>query len=100
MIKNIILDVGRVLVAWQPSELMKTLGFSDETIEILTEALFASGVWNETDRGVLSDKAFLELAVSKAPEYEQEIRSVSRAYIRDFAELPDIELDEWKEEGK
>lgn len=73
MIKNIILDVGRVLVAWQPSELMKTLGFSDETIEILTEALFASGVWNETDRGVLSDKAFLELAVSKAPEYEQEI---------------------------
>lgn len=73
MIKNIVLDVGRVLVAWQPSELMKTLGFSDETIEILTEALFTSGVWNETDRGVLSDEAFLELAVSKAPEYKREI---------------------------
>ena len=73
MIKNIVLDVGRVLVAWQPKKLMKELGFSDETIEVLADALFTSGIWNETDRGVLSDEAFLELAVSKAPEYRQEI---------------------------
>jgi len=73
MIKNIVLDVGRVLVAWQPKELMKELGFSDEAVAVLTEALFSSGVWNETDRGVLSDEAFLELAISKAPEYKKEI---------------------------
>lgn len=74
MIKNIVLDVGRVLVAWQPKDLMKELGFSDETVAVLTEELFTSGIWNETDRGVLSDEAFLELAVGKAPEYEQEIK--------------------------
>lgn len=73
MIKNIVLDVGRVLVAWQPKELMKELGFSDEAIAVLMDALFTSGIWNETDRGVLSDEAFLELAVSSAPEYEKEI---------------------------
>lgn len=73
MIKNIVLDVGRVLVAWQPNELMKDLGFSDAIVADLMEALFASGVWNETDRGVLSDEEFLKLAVDKAPEYEQEI---------------------------
>lgn len=93
MIKNIVLDVGRVLVAWQPKELMKELGFSDETIDILAEALFTSGIWNETDRGVLSDEAFLDLAVSKAPEYKQEIllfwNNIERAiwqfpYVREW----------------
>lgn len=74
MIKNIILDVGKVLVAWQPKELMEELGFSDETVVALMDALFASGIWNETDRGVLSDEEFLELAFSNAPEYKQEIQ--------------------------
>lgn len=74
MIKNIILDVGRVLVAWQPKELMKELGVSDEAIAVLAEALFSSGVWNEADRGVMSDEEFLEFAISKAPEYDKEIR--------------------------
>lgn len=73
MIKNIILDVGRVLVAWQPKELMKKLGFSDETIAELSAALFGSGLWNETDRGVLSDEEFLARAVEAVPEYTQEI---------------------------
>jgi len=74
MIKNIVLDVGKVLVAWQPKELMEKLGLADETVSVLMEALFATGIWNETDRGVLSDEAFLELAYSKAPEYKQEIQ--------------------------
>lgn len=60
-------------MAWQPKQKWKEWGFSDETIEVLDKALFASGVWNETDRGVLSDEEFLKLAVGKAPEYEQEI---------------------------
>lgn len=74
MIKNIVLDVGRVLVAWQPKQKWKEWGFSDETIEVLAKALFDSGVWNETDRGVLSDEEFLALAIRQAPEYEKEIR--------------------------
>ena len=74
MIKNIVLDVGKVLVAWQPKELMEELGFSDEIVSVLMDALFVSGIWNETDRGVLSDEEFLELAYSKAPEYKQEIQ--------------------------
>lgn len=74
MVKNIVLDVGRVLVAWQPKELMKELGFSDEIVGELSKALFESGIWNETDRGVLSDEEFLALAVGNAPAYEKEIR--------------------------
>lgn len=74
MIKNIILDVGRVLVAWQPKETMRELGISQEIIEIFTKKLFDSGVWNEADRGVLSDDEFLELAIRQVPEYEEQLR--------------------------
>ena len=74
MIKNIVLDVGRVLVAWQPLDTMKELGFSEEITACLDAALFKSGVWNEADRGVLSDEEFLNLAIEKAPVYEKEIR--------------------------
>lgn len=74
MIKNVVLDVGRVLVAWQPLDTMRELGVSEETIAILDAALFKSGIWNEADRGILSDEAFLSLAVEQAPEYENEIK--------------------------
>jgi len=74
MIHNIVLDVGRVLVAWQPKETMRELGIPEDIITVLSKALFESGVWNETDRGVLSDDEFLALAIHQAPEYEEEVR--------------------------
>ena len=74
MIKNIILDVGRVLVAWQPKQKMKEWGYSEETIAELSKALFDSGVWLEADRGAMTDDEFLTYAISHAPAYEKEIR--------------------------
>lgn len=74
MIKNVVLDVGRVLVAWQPLDTMRKLGFSEEIVACLDRELFKSGVWNEADRGILTDEEFLELAIGKAPVYEKEIR--------------------------
>lgn len=75
MIKNIILDVGRVLVAWQPKDAMRELGFDEDTIEEVAKALFDTGAWDETDRGVMSNEEILALMVSHAPAYEKEIYS-------------------------
>lgn len=71
--KNIILDVGKVLVAWEPKQLMYELGFSEEAVCGVMKAFFDSGIWNETDRGVLSDEEILALAKEQAPEYKKEI---------------------------
>ena len=35
MIKNVILDVGRVLVSWDPEKAMRKLGFEEETIKVI-----------------------------------------------------------------
>lgn len=74
MIKNIILDVGKVLVEWEPETAFRKLGFDEETSRIVAEATVLSPDWNELDRSALSDEEFLAKFIGKAPEYEKEIR--------------------------
>ena len=73
MIKNIILDVGKVLVAWEPEDAMKKLGFDDKTVKVVADATVNTPVWIETDRGVWSDEQILQAFYEKAPEYKKEI---------------------------
>lgn len=73
MIRNIILDVGKVLVQWEPDAAMKKLGMSDEEERAVSEAVFSSGKWAETDRGILSDEELLESFFAEAPSYKEQI---------------------------
>ena len=73
MVKNIILDVGKVLVAWEPEDAMKQLGFDDKTVKAVADATVNTPVWIETDRGVWSDEQILQAFYEKAPEYKKEI---------------------------
>ena len=73
MVKNIILDVGKVLVAWEPEDAMKKLGFDDKTVKAVADATVNTPVWLETDRGVWSDEQILSAFYEKAPEYKKEI---------------------------
>ena len=73
MVKNIILDVGKVLVAWEPEDAMKKLGFDDKTVKVVADATVNTPVWLETDRGVWSDEQILQAFYEKAPEYKKEI---------------------------
>mgnify|MGYP002512651980 FL=1 len=74
MIKNIIFDVGKVLVEWEPDVAMHKLGFDGETIKAVSEATIETNDWNESDRSVLSDEEQLQVFIEKAPAYEKEIR--------------------------
>lgn len=101
MIKNIILDVGRVLVHWEPEKAMRQLGFSEETVMAVSEALFQTGAWNEADRGARSNEEILALMIENAPAYEKEIRlfweNVDQA-IWQFSYAKDW-IDEMKKNG-
>ena len=76
MIKNIIFDVGKVLVEYDPDGMMKKLGFDEETLQTVNQALFQNELWNESDRGVLSPEELLEAFIANNPAYEKEIRQV------------------------
>lgn len=74
MIKNIILDVGKVLVAWEPRIALQKLGFDERTTDIVAKATAESEEWNEMDRGAKSDEELLAGFMAMAPDYEREIR--------------------------
>ncbi len=73
MIRNIIFDIGRVLIDFEWQEYMKSL-FDAETARTVTAAMWGKGYWSELDIALLSDDEILELFYSEAPEYKKEIR--------------------------
>ena len=78
-IKNIVFDVGKVLVYFEPDWIMNKLGFTEETKAVLRKAMFEDPLWNEVDRGVLSTEELVAAFAKNAPEYEKEIRDI---YLR------------------
>ena len=76
MIRRIIFDIGNVLAEYNWRAYLDTFSYPPETKELLGQVLFLSPEWNEFDRGALSHEDLIDLFVSKAPEYMQEIRAV------------------------
>ena len=94
MIKNIVLDIGYVLIGFEWMEHIRKR-FDEETAEIVTNAIWKKGYWSELDRGVLSDEEVLELFYSEAPEHRQEIKeafdNVGECLLRRDYAIPWIE---------
>ncbi len=76
MIKNIILDVGKVLVEWDTEYAFREMGLDGEVGRTVAAATVASPDWNELDRSLLTDEEILAKFIARAPEYEKEIRMV------------------------
>lgn len=76
MIKNIILDIGDVLVKSNYHDYFLNKGYDEETACLLEKATFFTPVWKELDRGVWSFEEIIEGFVKNAPELETELRSV------------------------
>lgn len=52
MIKNVIFDLGDVLINNNPLRYIKTLGYSDEKTNALYQALSTDSVWHDKDIGI------------------------------------------------
>lgn len=76
MIKNIIFDIGRVLLEFQPKEyLLKK--YKDETLtETLHSAIFASSEWLDLDRGTLTNEEAVEIFSKRHKPYESHIKHI------------------------
>ncbi|MCI9149900.1 MAG: HAD family phosphatase [Lachnospiraceae bacterium] len=74
MIRNIIFDVGRVLVDFRWRETMEDHGITGERLNRLRRATLGSPMWNELDRSSLSDPEILERFIQNDPEIEGDIR--------------------------
>ena len=56
MIRNLVFDLGNVLIEWNSEKILTTFEPEKERRQILRQAIFDSGVWHQTDKGELSLK--------------------------------------------
>ncbi|WP_167955182.1 HAD family hydrolase [Anaerosporobacter faecicola] len=92
MIKNVILDIGNVLMAFCWEKYYHSFGYSDEVFEKLAKATVLSSTWNEFDKGVLTPDELLHEFIKNDPSVEKEIRQVY-ANINPTVELYSYTLD-------
>lgn len=73
-IDTVILDIGKVLVDFIPREYFRKLGFDEKTVDILMDAVVENDIWNEFDRGIMTEKEVLTKFIDNNKKYETEIR--------------------------
>ncbi len=76
MIRNIIFDIGGVLVELDWPGYIRQYGFDREKEDAITRALVDGPVWKELDREVWSMDQILEGFMSLAPQYREDVRTV------------------------
>ena len=75
MIKNIVFDIGNVLVHYRPMEYLEKR-YAREDAEFLLAAIFESAEWMELDRGTVTEDEALKRFIARAPGKEALLREV------------------------
>ena len=74
MIKNIVFDLGRVVIDFDPVSYLKKLGLDDEASKFLGSVVFEGEEWKECDEGKYgSNKELIPVLIKRYPEYKKEI---------------------------
>ena len=70
MIKNIVFDVGMVLVDFKWRQVMADVGCTPEEIEVIAAVMVNGPMWNELDRGVMEEEDVIAGMVAMLPGLE------------------------------
>ena len=69
MIKNIVFDMGQVLIKFDPLYFIKEIGITDkDDTDILYREVYKSLEWSMMDRGTLTDQEAAEIMCKRIPE--------------------------------
>lgn len=75
MYKNIIFDIGNVLLKFNPMKYLEEKGL-EERAEHIYKEIFLSKEWLSLDRGTVTEKEAIEIYISRNKDYEDDIRLV------------------------
>lgn len=77
MIKNIVFDLGRVLIDWEAKKYLKSFGYDDETVDKLNKIVFTGEEWLDCDKGKYERNTDLvEILSEKYPEHAEKIAKI------------------------
>lgn len=92
-IKNIVFDLGQVLLKYDWASYLKESGYNGELFEILADAIFRNPDWETGDAGTVTPEEWEQLFIDNAPEYEIDIKRVYAGIQYTIEKFP--YTDEW-----
>ena len=72
--KNIVFDVGQVLIAFDYRNYMRRLGFSEEVVELFAKNMVETEFWDQLDLGVKMEADARETFSAKFPDHKEEVK--------------------------
>ena len=81
MIKNIIFDMGGVLINWNPNGAMAKMGLSDSDRELVMNTVFRSYHWPLLDAGYYNEEQIMQIFRKQLPEH---LHKVVESIVLDF----------------
>ena len=85
-IKNIVFDLGRVLIKFEPKEYIEQ-NVPEEKREDFYNGIFGSTEWLMFDRGTLSYEDAKKIFKERVPYDESELLQLPEAALHDFPDL-------------
>ena len=79
-IKNIIFDLGGVLVNWSPLDCVYSIFGENERSNKLANIIFNSHIWKAMDRGDIDENIGKMQILKKYPEFKDEIEELFKSY--------------------
>ncbi len=75
IMRNIIFDLGRVLLNFEPIKYLQTL-YPPEKVQMLHENIFLSKEWLDLDRGIITNEEAIRIITKRCPDDEKDIKNV------------------------
>ena len=73
MIRNVVFDIGNVLVDFCWKEHFASFGFDEAMVERLGDAMVRTPIWGELDKGIWTDDQLIEGFIKNDPELAEQI---------------------------
>ena len=102
MIKNIVFDMGNVIIRFDPAAFIDRYGVSAGDKQTLLTEIFRSPEWVMMDRGTLTDEQCADILCPRLPEHLREIaRKLIALWDRPIIEVEGIYplIEELKSKG-
>ncbi len=87
MIKNIIFDLGNVLLAYTPDKYITTLTEDAEAAEAVLREVFCSSEWLELDAGSITEESAVESISLRIPQYAGLVRRAMGSWHSDLTPI-------------
>ncbi len=80
MIKNIVFDIGRVLLDYQPMTFLKDIGVAQKERMTLNELIFKNDLWLQLDRGTITKDEAIQIYCTMAPLHTERIHQIMNTW--------------------